>query len=298
MHIAVEDPESFLRVNVKTHDHVKPHILFFRINIESVHLQRPVIIQHHLPHVILNSGSLRIPGIVGIDADAGQDNAGLLVDLGLHPAGQFIHLPHRHGVRKLHMYGTVVLVRTVIVEEQVVGTPHLRLLIQNPLDGHRDRAVRPDAQNVIQGLSHHLHAGLDDKSGDDRTDPGFQGNARGQEDQSRSQNRSRQNRIKGGIGTGGNQGTGVDLFSLRLDIAAQHQLHPDGDGDNQQRNRAVLRLLRVNNLFDRLYRRGNTGIEHNPGHQQGAQIFDSSMPEGVLSVRTPAGQLRSENRDN
>ena len=191
-------------IDIKAHDHVKADLSAFHVKVKAVDLKRPVMGHDPLRHFTAELHSLSA-GVIGVHADAGQDDAGLVVHLRLQAPGEAVHLLDGHGVRQLDMDRSIVPVRPVIVEEEIIGAPHLRLLRQDPLDPDRDVAVGALAQDIVQGLCHHLNARADDKDGDHHADPCLERDTCRQENDGGSQDRGGQDRVKSGVGTGCDQ---------------------------------------------------------------------------------------------
>ena len=101
----------------------------------------------------------RIFGIVGIDADGADADAGLLFDALLNASGQRVNLFDGHRVRKLEIHHAVAALRAVVRDKEIVG-PDYNLFLHNECTDLPDEfRVRALAENLIEGIAYHAVAG-------------------------------------------------------------------------------------------------------------------------------------------
>ena len=210
---------------------------------------------------------------------------------------QFIQLIHGAGVGDLDMNGAVPCIRAVIIEDQIVGSPHFREAVYRMFDASGEFRVVLLTQDLRDRILQHLNAGLDDHDGDNGAEPRFQRHVEDQEN-ARSDERGRgDNGIQRGVFSGVDERIRIHLFADALDVAAQQDLHHDCDGNYDQRDCAVVGRLGMEDLLYGLHKGSDAGIEHDHGDDHGAQIFDAPVSEWMLFVRFSARQLRSHDGD-
>ena len=122
-----------------------------------MYLDYPIVGKHSLIYVPSDSRSLIVACVVGVYTHAGHDDAGLLINLRLELSRQAVYLFYRHGIRQLNMNGCKILIRSVIVDNQVICTSHILFLCQKCPDFRDGLLICPCPQNVIQRLNHHLN---------------------------------------------------------------------------------------------------------------------------------------------
>ena len=156
-------------------------------------------------------------------------------------------------------------------------------------DGHIE--MDGDASEVIDVYDSYMRTGLDVKElqalrageqEDDRSDEGGGGD----------------DRVERRVLPGGDEGVGLDLLAHALDVAAEDDLHHDGDGDDDEGDGGILRRLGVDDLLDGLDEGGHAGIEHDDADERRREIFHAAVAEGVLLVRALAGELGAEDGDD
>ena len=261
-----------------------------------MHLQRPVVRHDGLLNRVAHLCRFVVGGVEGINADARQNNAGLLKDVGLDPSRDAVDIVDGEGVRQLDVHGAVVLVRAVIEERHVVSAEHVLLRADDLLKLLRRFRVLALADYVVQRFDHHLDTGFDDKARDDHADVRFERNAPDEIDDCRGEHRRRQYRVEQGVGARGLERAGADLFALLFDVEPEHELNGYRHADYYERYRAVIRRFGMDDLFDRLDERRDARVEHERGDDHGAQVFDPAVAEGMLLIRLFRAELRADDR--
>ena len=167
------------------------------------------------------------------------------------------------------MHGAVVFVRSVVEQRNVICAEDGFLLADDLLQFLRDLSILPLADDIVQRFDHHLDARLDNEARNDHTDVGFQRHAPNEIDDRRGKHRSGQNRVEHGVGARGSERAGVDLLALLLHIQTEQELHDDRHGNDDERDRAVVRCFRMEDLFDRFDQRRDARIQHQRGDDHG-----------------------------
>ena len=72
-------------------------------------------------------------------------------------ACQHIHFIDRHRVGKFHMNGSVVSVRAVIVQDQIVCSTHFRQFRDRLFNTFCDLGIRSVSEDIINCFDHHLN---------------------------------------------------------------------------------------------------------------------------------------------
>ena len=172
------------------------------------------------------------------------------------------------------------------MEDHVVDTADFRLILEDGLTYPAyGISVYSGSQKFIHGLQQHFNAGFDDETGDNNTEPGFQVDVEEQGDDCGYQNGEGNDRIEGSVRSGGYQRSGIQLFSGLLDIGSEKDLYHNGDGDDREGKEGVIRLFRSDDLFDRLDQGCEACVEDKGGDDCRAEIFRSSVSEGMLLIR-------------
>ena len=104
--------------------------------------------------------------------------------------------------------------------------------------------------------------------------------------------------VKAGVGAGGYQRLGVVFLALTLHKAAQQELDHHSHRHDDERHHAVVRRLRVNDLFDGLDQGRGTRGQDDGRNDDGAEILNAPVAEGVLFVRAALGQLHAQDGDD
>ena len=281
---------------VKADDHVELDAVLGHI--EAVHLQHVLLHHHPAADVLPDPGGLVVGGVDGIDADAGQDHAGLVHDLlddlplqAVQPIGGVV-------VRHFNVDGAHQQVGAVAVEDQIVGPGDVLKALNDGLDGAGQLVVDPLSQNAGDGLQQHLIAGLQDHHGDHDAEIGLDGEPPGQIDPGGQQGSGGDHGVVPGVLARGDQSVGADLLAGFPDVGAQDQLHDNGGADDDQRGSAVIRDLRVDDLFHGLRQRGHAGVENDDGDDGGGEVFRPAVAVGMLLVRLAPGDPGAHDGDD
>ena len=157
---------------------IKVHLVGLCIEIKTVHLHDPFMRQDKTAHFMLHLGCCLIASDAGIDSHSDQEGSSLLIDLGREATGDVVHLLNGHGVWQLQMDGSQVEVGTIIVDDEVVSTTDGGLFTEEGLNLLSKLTISTLPQELVQSLTHHFDARLDDEDGDQDSHPSFERQSR------------------------------------------------------------------------------------------------------------------------
>ena len=126
-------------------------------------------------------------------------------------------------------------VRSVACEDQVVDAQNAVRFKNSLPHGPAQLTVRPFPQDLADGFEDHVDTGSDDIRGDCNTQPGFQADSGGKENDGGGKGGGGDHGIQPGVLAGVDQGVGIELLSSGFHIPAQQELYDDGSGDEEER---------------------------------------------------------------
>ena len=151
---------------------------------------------------------------------------------------------------------------------------------------------------MTERLQHHFQTGLDDETGDDRTDNTVHRNVAEVHYRCRDQRRCRYDGIKTCIRTGSYQCIRTVLFSLCLHIMPQDQFCDHGNNNDDYCHDRVIRLCRLYDLFNRFYKRRCSGRKNDQCDHDRTEVFDPPVPERMIFIRFFFRQFDAQYRDH
>ena len=107
--------------------------------------------------------------VIRVYSHTGKNDCRFLIDLLFKTSCQRINLSNSHGIRKFHMNRCNLLVRTVIIDDQIIRTAYAFLFSYKSLNLQNKLFVGTLSKDVVKSLYEHLDTGLDDESCDDHT---------------------------------------------------------------------------------------------------------------------------------
>ena len=83
-----------------------------------------------------------------------------------------------------------------------------------------------------------------------------------------------------------------------IEADAKSYLRDDSHDDDRDRDRRIRWLARIDDLLDRLAKREKARNQDDDGDDDRSEVFDASIPKGVMSVRTARSKLRACDGDD
>ena len=155
--------------------------------------------------LIPDTRRLVIPGVEGIHADPGERYAGPVVDPAADMAGHPVDLHGRGIVRDLNVHRTIIAVRPVVVQREIVSAFHALFHADQLFDFSSQFRVRAPAEDLADRVADHPDAGTNDENRDHRAEIRLKRHPGKHTQHGAEEHGGREHRVGERVGSGGLQ---------------------------------------------------------------------------------------------
>ena len=143
-----------------------------------MHLQHVFVVFQNADDFFLCLNRGAVAGVARINSDGGQGYAGFFVNGQRYFVGKLVDFAGAKGVVNFNVNRALQAVGAVVVKEQVIGSVNAGNFANRFFYRYRRFAGNARAQNVVKRVLEHFNRALYDKGRKQKSDVGFQRNAR------------------------------------------------------------------------------------------------------------------------
>ena len=198
----------------------------------------------------------------------------------------------------LGMDGGHVLVRTVVMDDQVMTSEDARIALDEIDDGIKELRIDGVADQRCQGLPCDADTVPEDDQGDEEADIGIDVPVEEMENQEGREGRCRRQDIHEGILARRTVDVRIDFLCDATVEQREAELRQHGNEQDHGGIDAVVHHLRMQDLPEGVLQGAEADVQYQDRDDEGRDVLDTPVPEGVVLVGFLSGHLRTDHGDH